>query len=250
MAVKTPRFHLVDGPAESELREAVVRSDLPLPASYREFVLRFGNARLYRRVRNDSYRIGVFAGPREANLYDGTSVCEVGFHDGARVFVEPTGRSTRGAVWEIEAGSPHRVGEDFAEWLADSCAHARGQYTVEEWADILRGPKPFSPEEQEIVEARRHISWRLTGIDSAGNHVLEIRNASNCALPVLTVGVRSRDRRLNGAIWLEIGHVGPGQTATIHASCYKGLIRPDEIEVFELPEPRPEDREFYGELNR
>ena len=46
--IKTPKFHLVDGPAPAELRQAVLSSEFPLPPSYREFVLRFGNAKLYR----------------------------------------------------------------------------------------------------------------------------------------------------------------------------------------------------------
>jgi len=60
-AVRTPRFHVVDGPVEAKLRQAVMQSGLLLPPSYREFVLNFGNAKLYRRAQSNSYRIGVFA---------------------------------------------------------------------------------------------------------------------------------------------------------------------------------------------
>src|SRR5688572_14356491 len=86
--IKTPRFHLVDGPADQKLQEAVIRSSLPLPASYKEFILRFGNAKLYRNSRNDSYRIGVFAAPRAATLDDGMRIYHLGFHDGASVYVK------------------------------------------------------------------------------------------------------------------------------------------------------------------
>lgn len=250
MAVLTPGFHVVEGPAAAELREAVSRSVLPLPDSYRAFVLRFGNAKLYRIPRTRSYRIGVFAGPRRGRLDDGTPVFEVGFHDGARVFIDLAAGPTGGAVWESEAGEEQRVGESFHVWLADRCARARARHTVDEWAVVVSGPKPFTPAEQELIDTRRHISWRVTGIDADGNHVFEVTNAGTRSIPVLTVGVRSEDRRLNGAILLAIGHIGPGQTATVRASCYKGLKRPEEILVFELPEPRPEDRDFYGELHR
>lgn len=246
--IKTPRFHVIDGPATGKLREAVTQSSLPLPKSYTEFVLRFGNAKLYRNARNASYRIGVFSGPRSGKLRDGSLVYEVGFHDGARVFIEPVKGSRGGAVWEAESGSQQRVHSNFGEWLKESCARAREQYTVEEWSEILQGPKPFTPEEQEILAARRHISWRLTGIDVDGSHLFEVKNSSNRSIPVLTIGVRSKDGRLNGAAVLQIGHVGPGQKAEVRASCYKGLRPPEDIEVFDLPGPRPEDREFFAEL--
>jgi len=245
--IKTPRFHVIDGPATGKLREAIAESGLSLPKSYREFALRFGNVKLYRagRIR---YRIGVFAGPREGRLDDGTLAYEVGFHDGARVLVESVEGADGGSVWEAEAGSQQRAHADFGEWLMESCRLARDQYTVDEWSEILQGPKPFTPEEQEILAARRHISWRFTGVDVDGSHLFEVKNSSNRSIPVLTIGVRSRDGRLNGAAVLQIGLIGPGQTAKVRASCYKGLRPPEEIEVFDLPEPRPEDREFFAEL--
>jgi hypothetical protein len=247
-AIKTPRFHVVDGPVEAKLREAVMQSDLPLPPSYREFVLKFGNAKLYRMPRCDSYRIGVFAGPREATLSDGARIYHLGFHDGASVYVKPGSNSTELPIFEFESGSEEKVADDFAEWLRESCAHARNTYGKEKWAEIVRGPEPFTVEEQEVIEARRAIQWRVLGIDADGNHIFEMTNASRRALPVLTVGVRSKDRRLNGAVLLKIEHIGPGQTGTVNAGCYKGLVSPREIEVFALPDPQPEDRERYVEL--
>jgi hypothetical protein len=65
-SIKTPKFHLVDGPASSEFRKVIESSDFRLPESYREFLLKFGNAQLYRYSSN--YYITVFAGPREAEI--------------------------------------------------------------------------------------------------------------------------------------------------------------------------------------
>ena len=247
-AIKTPRFHVVDGPADQQLREAIVRSCLQLPQSYKEFVLKFGNARLYRRPQNNSYHIGIFAGPREETLDDRTRVYHIGFHDGARVYIKPLDGSARFSILEIELHFKEEVTDDFEEWLTTCCAGVRNAYGHEKWANILRGPDPFTPEEKEIIEARRRIRWRLVGIDMAGLHVFEVTNASRRTLPVLTVGVRSRDGRLNGAILLRIGHIGPGETAELHASCYKDLKPPEDIEVFALSDPQPEDREQYGEF--
>jgi hypothetical protein len=245
--IKTPRFHVVDGSVDLKLRDAVIGSELPLPSFYKEFVLKFGNAKLYGQSR-DGYRIHIFAGPREAVLNDGTRIYHLGFHDGANVYVKPLLNSAELPIFEFESDSEEKVAEDFEEWLTISANHARKAYGKEKWAEILRGPEPFTSEEEELIAARRQIHWRVLGIDSSGNHIFEVKNDGKQALRVLTVGVRSKDRHLNGAVLLKIGDVGPGQTAALHVDCYKDLMPPHEIEVFALPDPRPEDREYYGEL--
>jgi hypothetical protein len=246
--IKTPKFHLVDGPAEGKLKDAVLGSMLPLSASYKEFVLKFGNAKLYRTARDGSYRVGVLAGPREALLSGGDRVYYTGFHDGATVYVRAPLIPTHMSIYEFESGPEERVADDFEEWLTASCAHARATFGKEQWAEVLRGPKPFTAKEEELIEARRRIQWRVLGIDAAGNHIFEVTNAGRRALPVLTVGARSKNGRLNGAIRLDISGVGPGQTAVLHADCYKDLMPPTEIEPFALPDPEPEDRERYWEF--
>lgn len=246
--IKTPRFHVVDGPPDAKLRAAVIQSNLPIPSSYKEFILKFGNAKLYRRAQNDSYRLGVLAAPKEEALSDGTCIYQIGFHDGARVYVKPATDLAEFPIFEFELDSKEKVADDFDEWLMASCAHARSAYGKEKWAEIMRGPEPFSPDEEEVVEARRQIRWRVLGIDPVGNHVFEVTNAGSRRLPALTVGVRSRNGRLNGAIRLKIGHIGPGETAVLHRECYKDLMPPHEIEAFALPDPRPEDRDRYGEF--
>jgi hypothetical protein len=246
--IKTPRFHVVDGPASEEFREVVLQSHLPVPASYIEFVLKFGNAKLYHRVQSDSYKVGVFAGPREATLKNGSRICHLGFHDGASVYVKPAEASEEIPIYEFESGSEEKVSYNFEEWLAESCTEARKSYSKEEWTKIVRGPTPFSRQEEEIIEARRQIHWAVVGIDPSGDHILKVTNNSRRTLPFLTVGVRSKDRRLNGTVRLPIRHVGPGQTAVLHLDCYKDLVPADEIEVFALPDPLPEDRVRYREL--
>jgi hypothetical protein len=248
-AIKTPRFHLVDGPADRKLQEAVLQSEIPLPLSYKEFVLKFGNAKLYRTSRNGC-QIGVFAGPRESILNDGTRIYHIGFHDDASVYIKPGSHSPELPVFEFDTHSEEKVADDFAEWLMASCAHARNSYGKKQWAEILRGPEPFTVEEEEMLEARRRIKWRVLGIDPVGKLIFEVTNIGSSTLPVLTVGVRSKDERLNGAIRLKIGHVGPGQTDVLHVDCYKDLRSPQEIEAFALPDPRPEDREYYAEFKK
>ena len=248
LEIKSPQFHQVDGPADAKLRDVVIHSGGRVPRSYKKFVLKFGNAMLYRSARNHSYLIGVFGAPREVMFTAGKRAYQLGFHDSASVFVKPASRSAESPIFEFELGSAERVADDFATWLRTSCARARNKYGKEKWSEILRGPEPFAPEENEIVEARRQIHWRVIGIDETGSHIFEVTNKSNRTLPVLTVGLRSKDRRLNGATRLKIGHISPGETAVLQADCYKQLVPPHEIEAFALPDPRPEDREFYHEL--
>ena len=71
--IKTRRFHVVDGPASDELKAAIVHSGLPAPASYREFIFCFGNAKLYRQL--DGYLVGVLASPREEVSQEGEVLC-------------------------------------------------------------------------------------------------------------------------------------------------------------------------------
>lgn len=247
-AVKTPRFHLVEGPADSKLRDAVDQSGLPLPAAYKEFVLKFGNAKLYRKSRN-GYRIIVYAGPREAKLDDGARIYHLGSHDGASVYVKPAKDSVELPVFEFEDGCEEKVANTFEEWLEDSCARVRNKYVKEKkWVGILRGPEPFTLRENELIGGRKQIHWRVLGIDVDRKNMFEVTNASHSVLPALTVGIRSKDGQLNGAVRLNIQHIGPGQTAILHVDCYKDLKPPEEIEAFALPDPQPEDRDYYWEF--
>jgi hypothetical protein len=247
-AIGTPRFHVVDGPADEKLREAVLQSDLFLPASYLEFVLRFGNAKLYRVSHNNSYQIGVFAGPRVTTQKDGTLTYHLGFHDDTSVYIKLGYKPIELPIFEFDADEEEQVAENFQEWLETSCAQARNTYDKRQWAEIVRGPKPFTAKEEAIIEARRQIQWRVLGIDAAGNHKIEVTNAGSCTLPAFKIGVRSKDGRLNGAVRLGIGDLGPGQTTVLHVGCYKDFRRPDELEVFQLPDPMPEDRAGYPEF--
>lgn len=245
--IKTPRFHVVEGPANTELEEAVTRSGLPLSRAYMEFVLKFGNAKLYRNSL-DGHMIRVFAGPREAILKNGEQVYYLGFNSGASVYVKPSTSMIALPIFEFE-DIEEKVADDFAEWLRKSCNLARKNYG-KKWEEILRGPKSFTHEEQELVEVRGKIQWKVVGIDEQKNLIFEVTNKGNRSLPFLTIGVRSKDRGLNGAVRLDVHSIGPGQTGLLHRDCYKEFRRPEEIEAFALPEPRPEDRDYYWEFGK
>jgi hypothetical protein len=244
--VRTPKFHLIDGPVDAKLRESIMQSELPLPPSYKEFILRFGNAKLYRKGR-DAYVIGVFSAPRETTLNDGTRIYQIGFHDGATVYVKPLSALDELPIFEYEEHE-EMVATSFEEWLTRSCTHARNTYGHEKWTEILQGPAPFTADEEQVINNRRQIDWRVLGVDPTGDHILEVTNAGTHTLRVLTIGARSKDGRLNGAIRLKTEHVAPGKTAILRVDCYKNLVSPHEMELFALPDPQPEDRDTYAEL--
>jgi hypothetical protein len=247
-SINTPHFHVIKGPDDTQFGQGVIQSNILLPSAYKEFVLKFGNVKLYRNARNNSYRIGVFAKPKMATLQDGATIHQIGFHDGASVYIKPTSTSNDFPIFEFEEDSEEQAADGFEEWLTTSYTQARARYTRQALTAILNGPKPFTSEEKSILEARRKIKWRVLGIDAERNQIFEVKNESSRTLPFLTIGVRSKDKRLNGAVRLNIGQIVPGQTTVLAANCYKDLVSPVEIETFPLPDPQPEDREYYYEL--
>ncbi len=129
----------------------------------------------------------------------------------------------------------------------------RKQYEKREWEAIENGPPPFTQEEQAVVEARKRFRWRVVGISPNGDLRFEVHNGSDMVLPYLFLGVRGTLRPpntgpLHGGARLPVGPVRPGSTAIIEYECYKKLVAPENVEVFDLPDPGPEDREYYWEF--
>lgn len=250
-SVKTLEFFVVDGPADDRLRGAIERSPLALPDSYKAFVLEFGNVKLYRRPASSAYWVGVLAGPTEATLPSGHVDYLIGHFDDARAYVDPPKGEWNGGelpILEWHGGHRQKIADSFEEWLRMRCARARKSHGKREWEKIVRGPDPFSAEELAVVDARRSFRWRVVGTTADGKNVFEVTNGSDRVLPSLSLGVRSKDGRLQGGVYLRVGDVLPGQTVRIEAGCYSELRRPSEIEVFDLPDPKPWNKDEYAEL--
>ncbi len=248
--IRTRRFHVVDGPASAALREAVQTSALPAPPSYVAFVLRFGNAKLYRMSGLDLYWLRVFAAPRPVNSRDGTGLLAVGGYDESTAYLkegllEPGAESP---VFESTEVGIRKKADSFEEWLTARAARARRRYNRKEWAVVLQGPPQFTEEELGVVEARRRFAWRLVGVTPHGEVLYEVTNASDRRLPYLSIGIRGKSGGLQGGVWLPVGHIGPGQTAVVAKDTYRDLLDPSEVEAFPLPEPIPEERARYWEF--
>jgi len=247
--IKTPKFHLVDGPATEALRGHIHDLGVPIPPSYEEFIVRFGNAKLYRQ--GSSYIVGVRAFPEPA-MNGPEPLRSIGHFDDVRAYFKD-GLLLPGCeapVFEWGSAGLRRASETFEQWLEQRCKDAHKRYSKAQWAEVVRGPKPFSVEEEAIVAARRQFRWKLIGISPTGELRFEVENRSSRTLPYLSVGVRSHDGRITGGVWLSVTHVAPGTKAIVEKECYKGLASPDTLEVFELPDPNPEDRNRYWEFRR
>jgi hypothetical protein len=253
-SVKTRRFYLVDGPLPAEQRALVEHSELPVPPSYKGFVLRFGNAMLYRI--GDQYRVQVFAGPRadeskagEPRLCFGRTEDTVAYF---KEFLLIPGRESPVFEWDYERGVEEQTANGFEEWLRKTCARARQFYTKEHWREIEKGPPPFSNEEMRIIEARRKFRWRVVGISPSGDIQFEVYNGSDMVLPYLSLGIRGKRRgnedMLEGGVWLPVGSLLPKHTTLIEKDCYIEWVDPHDVEVFEAPDPEPEDRDRYWEF--
>ena len=213
--IKTPGFHVVDGPGSESLRRDVLRATLPIPPSYREFIFRFGNAKLYKQ--GSAYSVGVRAFPEEAESATGDRLRRVGHFDDAGAYLKESllAGEQESPVFEWTTDGLARVANSFDEWLEKRSDAARRKYGKKRWNEIVRGPKPFSPDEQAIVEARRQFRWRLLGVSEAGACRFEIENNSPRTLAYLSVGLRSRDGRVTGGAWLPVSDVFPGAKVVV-----------------------------------
>ena len=246
--IKTPKFHLIDGQAEPAFRDAVSNSALDIPRSYMDFVIRFGNAKLYRRDR-DGYGVVIWAGPRSRPSPPEAPFYFVGFHGGGYIGVRRRPSGIGHSVVENDCGTETDTELHFDEWLYHACTAVREQIDDSEWRSILLGPPPFSAMERAIVAARRQMLWERAGVDVRGRYDLQSEKRDPLTLPFLTIGARSRDKHLNGGLFLKTGHIPPGQSGEVHASAYKEFVDPAQMEFFSLPDPQPEDRKFYWELS-
>lgn len=248
-SVKTNKFYVVDGPLSDEQRELFEQAALPFPPSYKEFVNQFGNAKLYRQ--GAVYLVQVFAVPERAQSERGEPLLYFGRTDLALAYFNESllvmGSESPVFEWRHEQGLV-RAANGFEEWLKSRCDAAKRLFTKKRWQQIEKGPPPFSQQEQGILEARRKFRWRVVGVATNGNIRFEVHNGSAMVLPYLSIGVRGKRGKVDGGIWLPVSSVKPGNTLVIEKDCYKDLLHPDDVEVFEQPDPGPEDRDRYWEF--
>ena len=240
-SIRTPKFHLIEIVSEPEFQKAVSSSPLRLSNDYKVFAVMFGNSRFFRQSLL-GYKLGVLAGPRKHPKQ--VSAYQVGFSDGNPVFL----REDVEGVFANNFKKP--IAETFEAWLEDSYHKIKADYSSEAWGKIKSGPQPFDDVEATVIEARKYFKWREVGISDDGDRLLEFENNSDNLIPCFSIGVRSTDGSLNGAIIIDVKELAPGSKEVYAVACYKQFYNPRNLNLFDLPKLGPEDREFLAELKR
>jgi len=70
---------------------------------------------------------------------------------------------------------------------------------------------------------------------------------SELSLSFLSIGVRGLGGGLVGAVWVPVRELPPGQSRVYAVDAYKKEA-PEGVELFDLPEPDPSERERYWEF--
>jgi hypothetical protein len=244
LTIRNRKFHIVQGPSA---KYGWRRHGWPAqpPESYSEFMTEFGAAQLYREL--SYWLLRVYKRPIVRADRTG---CEFlafgGFGSGMAYFRRSD--LGRGAIPVYETRGPSGLfitSGSFEGWLVSKSRAARKHYTKTEWIEVLRGPDPFTPQELEIVAARRKYEWALLRVSGTARMTFRVTNHSDRRLPFLTIGVRGPN--LIGGIWLAVSEIGPGETRVVEHDAYQ-CTRPETQEAFAVPDPWPEDRERYWEF--
>jgi len=239
-AIKTIGFHSVQGPSVPKFEHGDSTS-----SQYFAFVKRFGETRLYRSRGGSHHRIGVFAYPkpvRSSKKKPELDLVKIGFYEDEDIFLNRTTdlvRVKKGRGWSELP---------FDRWLHETADKVRATYSDQEWEAIIRGPAPFSRSELSVVKARSQFEWSHEGVNPKGDQLLKVRNRSERQLSVLTLGVKTTDGRLNGALAVDVSGIAPGEEEVRSVSCYRGLVPPKLIELYDLEEPTPHNRSLFFEL--
>lgn len=255
LTVQTPKFFVIDGPADAQFRSEVESESLPISETYREFAMRFGTAKLYRQDR-DRWDVVVFGTPRLATSPDGVNYLQFGRARMSLAYfgwdVLNYGHDSPIFEWRYP-GVMLRTFDTFEEWLECKCRASRRRFKKPAWTRIEEGPSPLSDRELAVVDARARYRFRTVGVAPNGHVLIEIENHSTMRLPYLTVGLTGLLRSdpseiLTGGLCLPVSHIAPGSTEIVSKESYFKLVEPQTVKVFEVPHPGPEDREYYWEF--
>lgn len=245
-SVKTRKFFIVHG-RSGEGPEAPTQ---PLPESYRRFLRMFGKARFFRDG-SGCYAMGVVDRP-DLQILRGERYWRVGWYQEQSVLLKelPLTEQREWPAFEHAASSrPRHVAESFDAWLATRWTATKASFGPRTWKRIVAGPAPFSTEEMAIVQARKLFHWQLVDIAADCTLRIEVTNASDRRLPFSGLGVHGSRRGVWLGLAVPVGHIPPGQRAIVE---HRGLISlglvPSEVELFQEPDPGPEDRELRCEF--
>lgn len=252
LQIRSQRFHIFEPLTLNDYCYEHADHRIDLNSDYADFLKEFGWAKFFTDS-SDAPVIAVY--PLKENR---RHLCDdertyIGFAyrgDKSFYFAEDVILSGgQSKVYMVKGKNANELHPSFSDWLKTSYELVKSKYSLSKWQKVVAGPKPFTPEEMQIVEARRHFSWKHTGFADDGDAIFEVENRSARTLPFLSIGIRDKKRRvLSGGVWLNVGHIQPGEKERVVMDCYKDRISPDELEPFDKPEPIPEKKDRYWEF--
>lgn len=224
----------------------------PLPDAYREFLLTFGEARLFRSFISDSYELTVEAPSHIDTQEVSSQIVRVG-RSGTEtaLYVWQNGSlHGKGSLYGIYQGHMREIASSFEQWLEQGRHRARSQYSRKEWAQVLAPVLPFTEEEQRVVDALAQFRFHQVGLSDQGGLVVEVKNDSPIQLPWIPVKMKWLwgDGSLGtGAGIIPTSKLKPGEARLTEVSnTYKDAgVKPEQIELIAHPPILPDDRPFY-----
>lgn len=241
------RFHRC---VNAEALAAVEQRFGPLPADYVAFIKEFGECRLFRKLRNGSYNLAVFANPRLIEGRNGEVLLVIGFYVNggyAHFRKQPEADKVKLGVFEGAGLELRKSANSFEEWFKKRWKAAKRLYKKSEWKKIVAGATPFTDHELRLIDAMELFEFQRIGVAKNGDMQIQIWNGSDLWLPRLTIDVRAPGR-LEGTIHVDVSEIGPGQSKIVEHDCYKSMVAADSVELLRKPRPDPEERDMIYAL--
>jgi hypothetical protein len=248
-ATKTRKFYVINPGTKNVSTCMQLHYICGLPFSYTRFLEELGDSRLFRD--GNGYIVGVHSIFLETELAKGRTLLHFGHRGSANAYFDRTLlKDETTPVFESSSGGLRQVANGFSHWMEKALSYARKQYSREEWRKIVNGPLPFNAKELSIVEARKKFKWVFVRNGRNGKAIFEVTNGSKLVLPYLSLGLRHQRGLFEGCVWLKTANIVPGESGLIEHDCYSELAPLEEMEIFDLPDPEPEDRTRYWEFSK
>jgi hypothetical protein len=214
------------------------------PPSYIEFLTRYGGVKLFRE--GLGYLMTVLPTPVKVDDEEYGELFRFGSYDDSYCYFSQASMkpNEESPVYILDDGELVPVAHSFSEWFSLGSTELLSRHAPMPDGGVATA---FSEQEQMVVRQRKQYVWQVIG-HTDNFVVINITNASDAMLNCITLGVRSMDRTLYGAVRVDVSDVAKGMSKTVNLDCYSHLVHPSQVELFDLPEPTPGTRSTYFEF--